>query len=97
MENDDLSQRPAAPPPTTQSAQRVAGGLLMGCGIIFAGLSGLCTLLVAGSALMESGSQDAQEILGMIPAVLIFGGAPVAIGVGMFFLGRYLLKTGQDQ
>lgn len=86
-----------SPPPATNSAQIIVGALMLGCGILAAGLSGLCTLVVAGSALMDAATQGASDSAGMIPAVLIFGGIPVAIGVGMVFLGRYLIRTGKEQ
>jgi hypothetical protein len=71
--------------------QKLFGSLLLGCGIIFAGLSGLCTLLVAGSALV--GSSNGEEMMSVLPASLIFGGVPIAIGIGMFFGGRALLRS----
>ena len=73
------------------------GGLFLGCGILIAGLSGLCTLLVAGSALMETGGQDAAEMFSMIPAVLVAGGIPFAIGLAFFFLGRHLLRSAREE
>lgn len=73
--------------------KNVFGGILMGCGILVAGLAGLCTLLVTGTALMDTSTQDAREFASMIPAVLIAGGIPVAIGLGLFFGGRALMKS----
>jgi hypothetical protein len=70
--------------------QKLMGGCLLGVGILIAGLSGLCTLVVVGSSLMDS---TTENMLPMIPAVLIVGGIPLVIGLGMFFLGRYLLRT----
>lgn len=74
--------------------QKLFGSLLLGCGIIFAGLSGLCTLLVAGSAML--GSASGQETMSVIPAALIAGGIPIAIGLGMFFGGRALLRSARE-
>lgn len=73
--------------------KNVFGGLMMGCGILIAGLAGLCTLLAAGSALIDTTTQDAREFASMIPAVLIAGGIPIAIGVGLFFAGKALMKS----
>ena len=70
--------------------KKLLGSLLLGCGIIFAGLSGLCTLIAAGSAL--AGSSSGEEMMSVIPAALLFGGIPIAIGLGMFFGGRSLLR-----
>ena len=71
--------------------QKVFGGLMLGCGILVAGLSGLCTLLVAGTSLL--GASGTQEIMSVIPAALIFGGIPVGIGIGLFFGGRALIRS----
>ena len=70
--------------------QNVIGGIMLGCGILIAGLSGLCTLLVVGTSLFDANSGG---FVGMIPAALIFGGIPCAIGAGIFFLGRHLMRT----
>ena len=71
--------------------QKLFGSLLLGCGIIVAGLSGLCTLLFAGSALL--GPSNGQDAMSVIPAALLFGGIPIGIGIGMFFGGRALLRA----
>lgn len=70
--------------------QNVVGGIMLGCGILIAGLSGLCTIVVVGTSLADSG---AGEFASMIPAALVFGGIPAAFGVGIFFLGRHLMRT----
>ena len=71
--------------------KKLFGSLMLGCGIIVAGLSGLCTLIVAGSAL--AGSSSGQEAMSVIPAALLFGGIPIGIGIGMFFGGRAMLRA----
>ena len=38
--------------------KKLFGSLLLGCGIIFAGLSGLCALIFAGSAMAGSSSSS---------------------------------------
>jgi hypothetical protein len=76
--------------------QKFMGGCLLGVGILIAGLSGLCTLLVVGTSFMDSATQDARAFASMIPAVLIFAGIPFAIGLGLFFLGRYLMRTAKQ-
>ena len=70
--------------------RQVFGGLILGCGILIAGLSGLCTLLVAGSTVFEPGSSG--DVMTILPAVLIFGGFPFVCGLGLFFAGRSLLR-----
>ena len=71
--------------------KKLFGSLLLGCGIILGGLSGLCTLIVAGSAM--AGSSSYQEIMSVLPAALLFGGIPIGIGIGMFFGGRAMLSA----
>ena len=73
--------------------QKLLGGVLMGCGILIAGVSGLCVLLIAGSFLTEFGGDGGSgELLSMIPALLVYAGIPIGIGVGMAFLGRYVIR-----
>jgi len=74
--------------------KKVFGGLLMGCGILVAGLSGLCTLLAAGSALV--GSSSSQEMMSIVPAALIFGGIPLLIGLGIAYGGRALIRSAKE-
>ncbi len=74
--------------------QKLFGSLMLGCGIIVAGLSGLCTLLVVGTTL--GGSPSAQETMSVIPPALIFGGIPLLIGVGLWFAGRAVLRSSKE-
>ena len=53
------------------------GGLLLAIGILIAGVSGLCTLFF----LKEGGA-----------AVLMIGGIPIVIGVGLIVAGNALIK-----
>jgi hypothetical protein len=70
--------------------RQVFGGLFLGCGILVAALSGLCTVIVAGTSMFDPGS--AGDMMTIIPAVLIFGGFPFICGLGLFFAGRSLLR-----
>jgi hypothetical protein len=72
----------------------VLGGLMMGCGILVAGLSGLCTLVLIGSMFVDSGSSGEDYGIGVM--VLIVGGGPFLVGLGAFFAGRYLVRS-QDR
>ena len=74
--------------------KKLFGSLLLGCGIILGGLSGLCTLIFAGSALAGS---SGEEIMSVLPAALLFGGVPIGIGMGMFFGGRALLREAKKE
>ncbi len=70
------------------------GAILLGAGILIAGLSGLCTVFALGSALLGGMSHEEMTYL---PAVLIFAGVPFVIGIGMFFAGRHLIRTADRQ
>ena len=78
--------------------KQVIGALLLGVGILIAGASGLCSLVVFGSFMAEwSADGGMQEFMSAIPALAIVGGIPFASGVGLFVLGRHLLKPDQDR
>ena len=65
---------------------KVIGGILLAIGILVAGGSGLCSLMV----LFGSGEMTGLD---MWPEVLMFGGIPFAVGVGLIFGGRALIRT----
>lgn len=71
--------------------QKLFGSLLLGCGIIVAGLSGLCTLLFAGTSML--GSTSLTEFTSILTSALLAGGIPIGIGAGMFFGGRAMLRA----
>jgi hypothetical protein len=62
------------------------GGLLIAVGLLLAGGSGLCSLMV----LFSSGEMSG---FGMWPLVLMFGGIPFALGVGLILGGRALIRS----
>lgn len=64
----------------------ILGGVLLAAGILIAGASGLCSLAVLFSSSEYAGA-------GMLPAVLIFGGIPFALGVAMAFGGRAIIRA----
>jgi hypothetical protein len=64
------------------------GGLLLGIGILIMTSSGLCSLVVVFMGFSEA-VRDPSII--MLP--LLVGGVPFAIGFGLFWWGRWLLKT----
>ena len=68
---------------------RLLGGLLLGLGILVAGASGLCSVLVIASE-MPLSALDLREGL---PIVLAFGGIPLLIGLAMIWGGRRLLRS----
>jgi hypothetical protein len=63
-------------------------GLLLGVGILIMTCSGLCSLVVVFMGLSEA-MRDPSII--MLP--LVVGGVPFAIGFGLFWWGRWLLRT----
>ena len=68
------------------------GGILLAVGILIAGVSGLCTLYGLGMSFTEPGS-----MMSTIPMVLVFGLPPLAIGVGLVFAGRSLLRQARAE
>ena len=64
------------------------GGILFGCGILIAGLSGLCSGLLLITSVL--GGEDATMV---VPMTLLFGGIPFAVGIGLFFLGRSVMRS----
>jgi len=70
--------------------KEVFGGILMAVGILIAGGSGLCSLVI----LFEGGM--GADVFSMLPVVLMFGGIPFAIGAGIAFGGYMLFRSGRD-
>ena len=69
----------------------VLGGILLAVGILIAGASGLCSLYVIGTGLSSGGSPG--ELLSDLPLVLMVGGIPFAVGVGLILGGRALIRS----
>lgn len=68
----------------------VIGGLLLGIGILVAGLSGLCSLFMAMDLVLGAGGSSGKYL--DWPTLLIVGGIPFAFGLGIAFGGWRLLK-----
>jgi hypothetical protein len=64
------------------------GGLLLGVGILIMTCSGLCSLVV-----VFMGFSEAMRDPSIIMLPLVVGGVPFAIGFGLFWWGRWLLRT----
>ena len=64
------------------------GGILLAAGILIAGVSGLCSLVILGMGVTEP-----SGLVGMLPTILLVGGIPFAVGLGLFFLGRSMLRS----
>ena len=69
---------------------KLFGALLMAVGVLIAGLAGLCSAGFLVMVLSQPGS--ASGALTGIPMILIFGGVPIAIGIGVFIGGRELWR-----
>ena len=65
------------------------GGILLAVGIIIMGLTGLCSVMVLGSS-------RPSEWLSGIPVVLAFAALPAAIGIGLIFAGRRLIRKDRE-
>jgi hypothetical protein len=68
------------------------GGLLLAIGGLIALLSGLCSAYFLLSMIGTRGS-EAGELLFL---VLFVGGIPFAIGLGLFFWGRSLVRSARE-
>jgi hypothetical protein len=74
--------------------KKLFGGLLLAAGILIGGASGLCSLVFIVMGLSEGAGGFG---LGILPMVLMIGGIPFAIGVGLFFGGRALLRSAREE
>jgi hypothetical protein len=76
--------------------KQLIGGILIAVGILIAGASGLCSLyMVVSSDMYRSGAT--AELLSMLPLVLLFGGIPFAIGLGLVFSGRSVIRRARGE
>jgi hypothetical protein len=66
------------------------GGILLAIGILIAGASGVCSLVVLFSSGEFGGS-------GMLGAVLLIGGIPFALGAAIAFGGQTLIKQARKE
>lgn len=68
------------------------GGILLAVGILVAGVSGLCSL-----GMLVMGLGEPSGALDFLPMVLLIGGIPFLIGLGLFFAGRSLLRSARAE
>jgi len=73
--------------------RKFLGGLAFGVGILASGTSGLCLLLSVGSLATSTDSLEKE----IAQAVLVISLVVLAAGVGLFFLGRHLLKSASEE
>lgn len=68
--------------------KQLLGGILLAVGILIAGVSGLCSLyFVVGSG----------GGLNMLPAVLVIGGIPFALGAGLVWGGWAIIRRARQE
>jgi len=68
--------------------KRLFGGILLAIGILIMTGSGLCSLAVIVMFVSEGGGEGP----GMLMLPLIVGGLPFAIGFGLFYVGKRMLR-----
>jgi hypothetical protein len=67
------------------------GGILLAIGILIAGASGLCTVVFL-TMTVGHGAGGAEGF----SLMLVVGGIPFTIGMGLFFAGRALIREDQE-
>lgn len=71
--------------------KELLGGCLQAAGILIAGLTGLCTLLMIG------GIHSWRSFVQAIGTILAFGGIPLVIGILLIFAGRALIRSARNE
>ena len=71
---------------------KTLGGVLMATDILIAGLSGLCSLIL----FLTEVTSPYNKMEDLIAMIMGFGGIPFAIGLGLFFLGRQLSRSAEQ-
>ena len=67
------------------------GGILLAIGGLISLLTGLCSAYFLVMFLSSDGGGA------MLPLVLLIGGIPFAIGLGLLFWGRWLLRLAREE
>ena len=70
---------------------RLFGGILLGVGILIAGTSGLCSAVFL-ITMLGSNSGWMVDLPSMLALIAVVGGIPFAIGMGLVWGGRALLR-----
>ncbi|MDQ0464096.1 hypothetical protein QO010_001867 [Caulobacter ginsengisoli] len=69
--------------------RRLAGWIVVAIGVLWLLLSGACTALALAYALPDAlGHATAGELAGLLATILIPGGIGIAIGWGIYAVGR---------
>jgi hypothetical protein len=69
--------------------KELLGGCLQAVGILIAGLTGLCTVIMLISI------NSWRSLTGAVGNLLVFA-IPFAIGLGLIFAGRALVRSGRQ-
>jgi len=72
------------------------GGAIMGVGALIAALCGSCTVLFGIGVVSDAmaGRGQSPELRIDLPTVLLIGGIPTLIGLGLFLGGRAMYRAG---
>ena len=82
-------------PPAASPVRRFLGALLIAVGGLIAALSGLCSVVFLGALVVDLVRDPASMDSAVWPSLillLVVGGLPLAIGVGLVFWGRALRR-----
>jgi ABC-type spermidine/putrescine transport system permease subunit II len=75
------------------NVKSIFGSILLAIGILIAGASGLCSMVVVGNELPKGGNALSE----LLEFVFIFGGIPFGIGLALFFGGRDLVRQAKRE
>jgi hypothetical protein len=70
--------------------RQLFGGCLLAVGILIAGVSGLCSIGLLMNGIVV-------DPLGVLGAILFYGGIPFAIGLGLAIAGRRIIRSARDE
>lgn len=71
--------------------KRLVAGLLLAIGVLIAGLAGTCSGLLLVSRLFYLFHDPLRALTGSLP-ILLIGGLPLLIGIGLIRLARHMLR-----
>jgi hypothetical protein len=69
--------------------KQLFGGCLLAAGVLIAGASGLCSI-----ALLVNGI--VTDPLGAMGAIAVYGGVPIAIGIGLAVAGHRMMHSARN-
>jgi len=75
-----------------KTADRFMGQLVQGAGFVLMGLSGGCSTLALAMTISLTFGGYGRGALNLVPSILVIGGLPFTLGVGLFLLGRRIRK-----